>query len=74
MMNLQEKNAENIQFILDKIKDKLQVVNGGALLPENFDINKYENLLDLFYMIDKKTSFSVSEIEAIIKELGSLRK
>ncbi|OIJ09872.1 hypothetical protein BKP35_15415 [Anaerobacillus arseniciselenatis] len=73
-MNLKENNRENIEFMITNIKEKLQVVNSGAMRPESFDTENYEDLLDIYEMIMSKTSFSVSEIDAIISELGNLRK
>lgn len=73
-MSLKEKSRENIEMIITNIKDKLHVVNGGAMRPESFDTDHYEDLVDIYEMIMSKTSFSVSEIDAIISELGKLRK
>lgn len=73
-MNLTENSRENIEFMITNIKEKLQVVNSGAMRPESFDTNNYEDLVDIYEMIMKKKSFSVSEIDAIVSELGKLRK
>lgn len=73
-MNLKENSRENIELIITNIKEKLQVVNGGAMRPESFDTDNYEDLVDIYEMIMSKKSFSVSEIDAIISELGKLRK
>lgn len=73
-MTLKENSRENIEMIITNIKEKLQVVNGGAMRPESFDTDSYEDLVDIYEMIMGKTSFSVSEIDAIITELGKLRK
>lgn len=73
-MNLKENNRENIEFMITNIKEKLQVVNSGAMRAESFDTDNYEDLLDIYEMIMNKKSFSVSEIDAIVSELGKLRK
>lgn len=73
-MTLKENSRENIEMMITNIKEKLQVVNGGAMRPESFDTDNYEDLVDIYEMIMSKTSFSVSEIDAIITELGKLRK
>ncbi|OIJ13196.1 hypothetical protein BKP37_11875 [Anaerobacillus alkalilacustris] len=73
-MNLKENSRDNIEFMISNIKEKMQVVNGGALRPESFDTDHYEDLVDIYEMIMSKKSFSVSEIDAIVSELGKLRK
>lgn len=73
-LNLKEKSRENIEFMITNIKDKLHVVNSGAMRPESFDTDQYEDLVDIYEMIMNKRSFSVSEIDAIVSELGKLRK
>ena len=73
-MNLKEASRENIEFMITNIKEKLHVVNGGAMRAESFETNNYEDLVDIYEMIMKRTSFSVSEIDAIVQELGRLRK
>ncbi|MGO4887813.1 DUF1128 domain-containing protein [Anaerobacillus sp. MEB173] len=73
-MDLTVQSKENIEYMIEKIKDKLQVVNGGAIRAESFDTEEYEELKDIYEMIIKKQSFSVSEIDAIITEIGKLRK
>ncbi|WP_152414307.1 DUF1128 domain-containing protein [Halalkalibacterium ligniniphilum] len=74
MMNLNEQNRENIEFMLEEIKKKLQLVNSGALNAKSFDTDHYEDLRDIYKMIQKKESFSVRELDAIVGELGRLRK
>ncbi|TWI55127.1 DUF1128 domain-containing protein [Halalkalibacter nanhaiisediminis] len=73
-MDLTTNKRENIEFMLEEIKKKLQIVNAGALNSKSFDTDQYEDLRDIYEMIKKKNSFSVSELDAIVSELGRLRK
>ncbi|MBP3952067.1 DUF1128 domain-containing protein [Bacillus suaedae] len=73
-MNLDTESRENIEYMLEEIKRKLQIVNAGALNSKSFDTAQYEDLRDIYEMIQKKTNFSVSELDAIVTELGRLRK
>lgn len=73
-MDLTTNSRENIEFMLDEIKRKLQIVNAGALNSKSFDTDQYEDLRDIYEMIARKQSFSVSELDAIVTELGRLRK
>ncbi len=73
-MDLSNPSRENISYIMNRINEKLRVVNTGVLNPDLFDTDQYEELLEIYQMIDKKDRFSISEQEAIVTELGRLRK
>jgi uncharacterized protein YfkK (UPF0435 family) len=73
-LNLAEKSVENVEFMIEKIKEKLKVMNLGAIKPSHFDENMYEDLKDIYELVMKKNSFSPNEMQAIVEELGSLRK
>lgn len=73
-VDLSVKSIENIEFMLDRIKEKLNVVNAGAIKPTHFDEEMYDELKDIYEMIMKKGSFSINEMQAIVEELGNLRK
>jgi len=73
-MDLTQNSAENIDYMVTAIKEKLNVVNAGAIKSEDFNEQMYEDLQDLYEMVIKKDRFSPSEMNAIIDELRSLRK
>ncbi|KMJ55610.1 DUF1128 domain-containing protein [Alkalihalophilus sp. As8PL] len=73
-MDLSTTSRDNIEFMIEEIKRKLQIVNAGALNAKSFDTDQYEDLRDIYEMIIKKDSFSVSELDAIVSELGKMRK
>ncbi|GAE33921.1 DUF1128 domain-containing protein [Halalkalibacter akibai] len=73
-MNLEANTRDNIEYMLEAIKTKLQIVNAAALNSKSFDTDQYEDLRDIYEMIERKSSFSVSELDAIVTELGKLRK
>ncbi|RSL31261.1 DUF1128 domain-containing protein [Salibacterium salarium] len=73
-MSLEEKNQENLDFMVEEIAKKLQVVNSSAIQPENFDLAQYDDIKELYEMMETKDKVSVSEMDAIISELGSLKK
>ncbi|WP_243387994.1 DUF1128 domain-containing protein [Bacillus kexueae] len=73
-MNLSQKSTENVEFMITKIKEKLNVLNVGAIKPSHFDEEMYEELKDIYELVMKKQSFSPSEMQAIAEELGQLRK
>lgn len=73
-MDLNVQSRENIEFMLEEIKNKLQIVNAAALNSKSFYTDDYTELRDIYEMVRSKPSFSVSELDAIISELGRLRK
>ena len=73
-MNLENASIENITFILDEIKKKLTMANTSVVNPEAFELDVYEDLLELYQLIVRKERISISEMEAIVSELGALRK
>lgn len=73
-MDLSKKSTENVEFMIEKIKEKLKVMNLGAIKPSHFDENMYEELSDIYELVMKKDVFSPNEMQAIVEELGALRK
>ena len=73
-MNLNTPSTENVIYMIEQIKEKLRMVNVDAMQSDKFDEDKYEDLQYLYEMVMKRDSFSPSEMEAIVAELGTLRK
>lgn len=73
-MNLSNPSQENVNYMIEQIKEKLRMVNVDAMQAAAFDESKYEDLQYLYEMVMKRDSFSPSEMNAIVAELGSLRK
>lgn len=73
-MDLSVPSKENVVYMVDQMKDKLRMVNVDAMKSENFDEANYEDLVYLYEMVMKRETFSPSEMQAIVAELGYLRK
>ncbi|WP_243291631.1 DUF1128 domain-containing protein [Bacillus sp. FJAT-47783] len=73
-MNLSQKSPENIEYMITKITEKLNMLNVGAIKPSHFNEEMYEELKDIYDLVMKKSMFSPSEMQAIAEELGNLRK
>lgn len=73
-MDLNNPTAENVEYMITSIKDRLRMVNVDAMKAEHFNTSDYEDLRDLYDMVMKRSNFSPSEMQAIAAELGSLRK
>ncbi len=74
IMELSNPTQENVIFMIEQIKEKLRMVNVDAMQADQFNAEKYEDLLYLYNMVMKRESFSLSEMNAIVLELGELRK
>lgn len=61
-------------YMLEQMQKQMQVVNTGVMRSEDFDVDQYEDMKDLYEFVMKKKHFSVSETEGIIQELSELRK
>ncbi|MGJ9458828.1 DUF1128 domain-containing protein [Oceanobacillus sp. CF4.6] len=73
-MNLEIANEENLKILLDELADRLNVVNRSIMDPEDYNLNKYEDLKFMYDMVVQKGQLSASETQAFITELASIRK
>ncbi|WP_438821555.1 DUF1128 domain-containing protein [Heyndrickxia coagulans] len=74
ILDLSEKTAQNMAYMVQAITAKLKMVNTAALQSSQFSIDHYDDLFDLYEMVMKKNTFSPNEMQAIVEELGSLKK
>lgn len=73
-MDLSQPTTENVSYMIEKIKDKLRMVNVDAMRSESFNTEKYEDLVYMYEMVMKRETITPNEMQAIAAELGSLRK
>ncbi|WP_347860622.1 DUF1128 domain-containing protein [Salimicrobium sp. PL1-032A] len=73
-MSLEEANRDNLNILIETLADRLQVVNRGLLAPEDFDLEHYHDIKELYDIIEMKGQLSVSEIQAFVSELSKYRK
>nr|WP_301285940.1 DUF1128 domain-containing protein [Lysinibacillus endophyticus] len=73
-VDLTKPTQENVVYMIDQIKEKLRMVNVDAMKSEHFSEDSYEDLVYLYEMVMKRDTFSPSEMQAIVSELGALRK
>ncbi|MEH6891903.1 DUF1128 domain-containing protein [Bacillus sp. NPDC077411] len=73
-MDLSVKTQENVEYMVEAIKEKLRMVNAGAMRASNFNEDMYEDLRDIYEHVMKRDTFSISEMQAITEELGTLIK
>ncbi|WP_153731743.1 DUF1128 domain-containing protein [Sporosarcina obsidiansis] len=73
-MDLTTQTPENIAYMIEKIKEKLRMVNVDAMKSEHFSTEQYEDLLYMYEMVMKRNNITPNEMQAIAAELGALRK
>lgn len=72
-MDLNEQSQENIEYMIEQIKLKLRMASGAAMQASAFSKDQYEDIRDLYDMVMSKKTLSISEVEALVSELGRLR-
>jgi uncharacterized protein YfkK (UPF0435 family) len=75
VINLKDTDVkkEEMAQMIEDIKDKLQIVNGGAMKAEFYGAEKYDEIKEIHDMVMSKPNFSVNEMDAIVSELGNMR-
>lgn len=73
MADLQQASMENMVFMIDTIKTKLKMASAAAMQASSFNLSNYEDIKDIYEVIASKENFSISEVEALVSELGKLR-
>ena len=73
-MDLSKQSPENVNFMIEEIKTKLRMGNVDAMKAEHFNASQYEDLRDLYELVNKRDNITPGEMQAIAQELGSLRK
>ncbi|WP_238378737.1 DUF1128 domain-containing protein [Halalkalibacillus sediminis] len=74
MLNLNEPTEENLSYIINELSKDLQVLNPSIMDPDNFSLEDYQDIKDLYDMVKSKDQISVPEINAILVELKKYRK
>ena len=73
-MDLSEKSQANVEYMIEQIKTKLRMATGAAMQASAFSVNQYDDIYDLYDMVMNKQNLSISEVEAVVSELGNARK
>jgi uncharacterized protein YfkK (UPF0435 family) len=60
--------------MITQITTKLKMVNAEAIKATNYNEEVYDDLQEIYEMVMKKNTFSPNEMQAIVEELGNLRK
>lgn len=73
-MESNEKTQTDVDMMIETIKEKLKMASAAAMQSSAFSVDQYENIKDIYDIVVSKPTFSISEMEAIVCELGRLRR
>jgi uncharacterized protein YfkK (UPF0435 family) len=73
-VDLTQPTQENVEYMIEAIKLKLKMATAAAMQASSFSVDQYEDIQELYDIISSKPNFSISEVEALVSELGKLRK
>lgn len=72
-LDLTQKTQENVEYMIEAIKNKLRMATGAAMQASAFSTDRYDDIYEVYEIVMSKERLSISEVEALAKELGSLR-
>lgn len=72
-MDLSQPTSENLSIMIEGIKTKLRMASGAAMQASAFSLDQYEDIHDVYDIVMNKPNLSISEVEALVSELGRLR-
>lgn len=73
MADLNVPTQANVEFMIEAIKSKLRMATGAAMQASHFSVDRYEDIREIYEIVESKNHFSISEVEALVSELGRLR-
>ncbi|BFH12021.1 DUF1128 domain-containing protein [Paenibacillus thiaminolyticus] len=69
-----EKTQQNVELMIEAIKGRLKMATAAAMQPSAFSVEQYDDIKDVYDIVMSKSSYSISEMEALVSELGRLRR
>lgn len=68
-------SPENLIWVVDEIKSSLKLVNAALISPDDFHLSHFQDLLEIYQLIQKKQGqLTMMEIEGILEELRDMKK
>lgn len=74
ILNLENPTKENLKFILNELAERLNVVNRTLMDPQDYNLDKYDDIKMMYDVVIQKGQLSASETQAFVSELGAARK
>ncbi|WP_128895808.1 DUF1128 family protein [Longirhabdus pacifica] len=69
-----ENKEQQMHLMIESIKSKLKVVSIAAIKSDHFDMKYFEEIQDIYELVNSRDQFSIAEIESIVSTLGTLKK
>ncbi|NGM85139.1 DUF1128 family protein [Paenibacillus sp. 7124] len=73
-MDLTKPTEGNIEYMIEGIKTKLKMASAAAMQSSAFSLDKYEDIRDIYEVVMDSERLSIAQVEALVSELGRLRK
>ncbi|AKG36363.1 MULTISPECIES: DUF1128 domain-containing protein [Paenibacillus] len=73
-MDLSTPSQSNVEYMIESIKTKLKMASAAAMQSSAFSLDKYEDIRDIYEVVMDSDRLSISQVEALVSELGRLRK
>ncbi|HEY4430460.1 MAG TPA: DUF1128 domain-containing protein [Paenibacillus sp.] len=73
-MDLTQPSQENVEYMIEGIKNKLKMASAAAMQASAFSVDKYEDIYDIYEVAMGSDRLSISQVEALVSELGRLRQ
>ncbi|GAF23325.1 MULTISPECIES: DUF1128 family protein [Shouchella] len=70
----QSLSIDEVEALLNDMKKKLNIVNASVIKADAVNDRKHQDLLALHTHVMRQPSFSISELDEIVQELGQLRE
>ncbi|SEO80159.1 Uncharacterized protein YfkK, UPF0435 family [Paenibacillus sophorae] len=74
LMDLSTPTQSNVEYMIESIKTKLKMASAAAMQSSAFSLEKYEDIRDIYEVVMDSDRLSISQVEALVSELGRLRK
>lgn len=71
-MDLTKPSQENVEYMIEAIKNKLKMVSAAAMQASAFSVDHYEDIYDVYEVAMGSDRLSISQVEALVSELGSV--
>ena len=68
------KTQAQVELMIESIKDRLKMATAQAMQASALSVEQYDDIKDIYDIVMNKTQFSISEMEALVSELGKLRR
>ncbi|BCG61022.1 DUF1128 domain-containing protein [Paenibacillus sp. URB8-2] len=73
-MDLSNPTQSNVEYMIECIKTKLKMASAAAMQSSAFSLDKYEDIRDIYEVVMDSDRLSIAQVEALVSELGRLRK